>query len=410
MAALPAYCPHLQRLHLKAPFDVLDFVSLSSVLHEYGALRQFALTIDIGDQRQGDRGDYVVTPSLLSQLTTISNLSELRLVNEPRMFNRSSYAPSKDIVQPSIFRSIKVLCLYFDDVESTIRLWEDFEFPFLRELSVEYGESHPYPAPLRMLSRITASVSCDTLQSITIRCCPHLPRRFSVVAGPLCLHQLVPFCNLRYLVFELSFNPIPLTDADLEEFARARPHLRTLQLINKPEDVTYRGVAALVRLCPDLTTLSIDIAPTPALEPDVLADLPVSTNTVLLVFCNSVQRTGWTSVPSPTNHVHLDHREPVGNVESTAAWVAKMFPRGPPLQRRDRSQEREPYIRWRTWDEVFALADKERKRALVGDAPSDNSLVSEDVPADNVPREGRSKRTSRVLSKLNPFRLGRNPR
>lgn len=331
MRVISTKCPHLQHLRLKASSDVLDAPSLLLVLRDFGALQQLALAIDDNGVRNGRSRNYTVTSSLLSRLAAFSNLSELRLSNG------SIYARGKDVVGPFRFPSVKVLHLYSDAVTSSVMLWEDCEFPFIRELSIEYGTPSSDPAaPLALLSRITTDVSHDTLQSLTLRysrkawLSVKLASPNGMVSWSL-LRSLLVFHNLRHFAFELPSKPfVPWTDVDLETFARAWPHLRTLRIAND-DTVTYRGLAALVHLCPDLSELTINIAPTPILEgPEDVADLPVG-HSVLLDFRHSS----------------------VGDAESVVLWLARIFLRNSSMNQREMLWE-SPWTR-PAWREVFAL-------------------------------------------------------
>lgn len=355
LIALAVHCPRLQRFHLQIPLDILDTDSLSSVLrYHLSALPQFAFTIKGKDSHVHP---FIVKPNHLSALESFSNLCELRLV-------KGSYVRDENITVSCTFPSIKVLHLDSNDVPSARRIFEDCTFPSLTDISVLYRESTPMSHPERetqLLALIISKISHNMLHTFDMRYIGGPETMWTNNNTPTDvdisdLNQLFVFPNLRHLSFRLGPGlNIVLTDANLEAFAHTWPHLRTLHIGNERESrdpsvprPTFRGLVPLIQLCPDLTTLSLDIAPTPTLGPDDLEDLPASTQNMSLGF----------------------HYSPMGDIESAASWMAKMFPRsGPTFQNPSSAWAPQHWALYPAvppppdWFSVFFLARRKANRA-----------------------------------------------
>lgn len=308
MTSLTAHCPYLESLRLDMPFGVFDPVLLSYTLRRCGMLKHLSLAICDLDSKGFECG-YAVNFELLSVIAALPKLSELHILSGP-LYER-------DAVRSIAFPSLRVLSLRGQDTSSLSGILEDCTFPSVVELSISFFFVSGQPSDVTELPRIIRShVSCDTITSLIVQnrgWRVKMPYRPIVFSAPS-FRPLLDFRNLEHLEFRPRLG-ISLTDVDLEGFARSWPRLHTLRIVGdhdiETEDLensvarpTYRGLAHLVRLCPDLTDISIVIAEPEGGVPTLLEDLPVSPHRVRLEL---------------KHFVFLD-------VRFAALWISKMFP------------------------------------------------------------------------------------
>lgn len=342
--SIPAHCRYLRRFRLYSPLGLLDIPSLH-VLQQCKSLNDVTIVITSKDDRPGFTGTYAVDPEVLEQLASFSTLSELRMIKG------ATYA-RPDISRPSTFPAVKMLFLDVGDTSSATGILAGCIFPSLKKLHIFYRLSEPRAA-IELPELVRSQVSCDTLEVLTI---DHTRWRSTqeiygdIIIPSSSLHSLLDFRNMRVLNFRPQFG-ISLTDADLEMFARAWPHLSTLHIVGEPgieaaadpARPTYKGIAHLVRLCLRLTTLDVVIAETTRAEagPSALDDLPESPNHVLLGF----------------NH------SPLTDADFAASWILKMFPSVAPLAPRNRYTPIPVDLNAllvETWDDVFKMVERRR--------------------------------------------------
>lgn len=331
MTSLSTRCPYLENLRLDLPLGVLDTAMLLSSLRRCNVLQRLSLTIS-AKTAQGHSPPYTVDSHFLSEIAALPKLAELRVVRS------SEYSHDRDVVHPIAFSSLKGLLLDVKDTSSISRMLEDCMFPFLAELSISFDLVSGQPTDILELPRIVRShISCNNIGSLTVykRGSRVMEIYSHAVISMSSLHPLLDFRNLHHLEFRPRL-AISLTDVDLESFARSWARLHTLKIVGEPNMglhalPTFRGLAHLVRFCPDLANISVVLGEPEERVPSDLNDLPVSSNRVQLDFNHSV----------------------FSDVQFAALWISKMFPN---FRRPDRSTT----MTTMNLNEVFRMVERQR--------------------------------------------------
>lgn len=311
MDQLPLSCPGLKNLRLDVPGQTLDMETLSSLLRRCATLDRVVLHVGMEDGSTG----YIVDTSLLFQATQLPKLCELRLdggASYPtQKKEKSDMAPH--VLQ---FPHLNILSLRTDDAGSVDSILNQSSFPSLKELYISSTTPDPDSA-LELPRLLHRQIGHDTLEELWLSSDTRtstMELYGSMVIQSSALLPLTSFHNLRIVQLRPGFG-ISLNDADLKTFASAWPRLHTLTIIGDWKNEqgarisrpTYKGIAHLVRLCPELSSVGLVISPNPPHgESWVLDDLPVSSHRMRLDFA----------------HTKADDLEVMGS------WIGKMFPNG----------------------------------------------------------------------------------
>ncbi|KAF7790976.1 hypothetical protein EIP86_001935 [Pleurotus ostreatoroseus] len=312
--------PSLKDIIIVFKLGEVDVQALSDIIRQLKNLRTFVLTIEAADMPSGDGGN--LSYEILQQVSTLPQLRQFRVNDYPGA--RIAVTPALDAeTNPRRleFAYVESLKLRVGRLECVNGVLRDTFFPNVKDLILDYSSTdvekfRDFP-PL-----VQSSFSPETLQTLCLgpSGTPYDAEMVSsraVVPASLYapLHDFHNLCEVR---FETRLN-LSISDVELESFGRAWPHLSSLVIMNNVEELdleedtpmekpTYRGIASLVGLCPDLKTIHVAIREDFSDDMEEFLDsedIPVSSHDVELNFLYS----------------------PVIFLDTMALWVTKIFPR-----------------------------------------------------------------------------------
>lgn len=323
LSLLPSESPQLQKVEIHLQLRLFDVQHLSNILQQLGHLQRTALSIRTygnlpyvmagHDVQVRHHETSYPNSQLCLQLTTVPQLREFSILNNLVYLSDLTLSPH------SIkFASLDKLKLSFSDAKYANTLFHEASFPAVKSLNLSYLRTEPNHIQ-QLLALIRSSFSCETLESLVLTTPPvmelHLAKRDSMFSASL-YEPLHDFHNLRKVQFDIR-SGLRINDADLEAFGRAWPRLESIEITSNSvaevvatqpvEKPTYRGLASLVRQCPDLKKIRLVLAE------EVHSVRAFLDSEDMIVSSNEVQ-------------LDLMHT-PADDLDTLALWVAKMFPR-----------------------------------------------------------------------------------
>ncbi|OAX33951.1 hypothetical protein K503DRAFT_859487 [Rhizopogon vinicolor AM-OR11-026] len=186
-------------------------------------------------------------------------LSHLPTILAVKINDGISHHPlNRDDLYCARFLNLTTLIFDVGSCADVITVMQHSEFPSLKEFQM-YANVLPWAKAEQLCHALSLCKACDTLERIEIFSCnsDHSPEPLTVVKRFLCFRQLQ--------VLSLTVNyDIGLDNDLLLEAMSNWPHIRRLELNNPcfmvaPPTVTFRGLFAALRKCPDLHTLQVSI-------------------------------------------------------------------------------------------------------------------------------------------------------